>query len=290
MTAPRPARLVGDILVPVSVGVAVSLALVTWAEPLVEAFDQKTAPLLSPGLVHTLPFGAVLAYLVLVHVVRPLYGKEGGGPELKGALVAWNLFLWVLSVMMLFGMCVPAYRRLRDSGWDVHESVCDPELSRWRGAQFFWVYVFALSKYAELVDTVFLVVRRKPVMLLHWYHHATVLLYTWYAVVTRYSPGYPFAIVNALVHSIMYMYYALRARDIRPPGAKYITQLQIAQMVLGIAVCGVFAYFHLVDPRPCVTDQPDAMLGAGVAMYASYLYLFAAFYVQRYNKRRRKTA
>lgn len=38
---------------------------------------------------------------------------------------------------------------------------------------------FALSKPIELLDTLFLILRKRPVIFLHWYHHVTVLLYTW---------------------------------------------------------------------------------------------------------------
>ena len=31
------------------------------------------------------------------------------------------------------------------------------------------------------VDTVFLVLQKKPVIFLHWFHHVTVLLYCWHA-------------------------------------------------------------------------------------------------------------
>ena len=39
------------------------------------------------------------------------------------------------------------------------------------------MYMFMLSKFPELVDTVLLVLRGRPVPFLHWYHHITVLLY-----------------------------------------------------------------------------------------------------------------
>ena len=45
----------------------------------------------------------------------------------------------------------------------------------------FWVTLFIYSKIPELLDTVFLVLQKKDVIFLHWFHHVTVLLYCWHA-------------------------------------------------------------------------------------------------------------
>ena len=47
------------------------------------------------------------------------------------------------------------------------------------GPASFWACAFALSKVAELGDTFFVVMRKKPLIFLHWYHHAVVLVYSW---------------------------------------------------------------------------------------------------------------
>jgi hypothetical protein len=36
-----------------------------------------------------------------------------------------------------------------------------------------------VGRFAELIDTAFLVLRKRTVNLLHWYHHASVLYYCW---------------------------------------------------------------------------------------------------------------
>ena len=43
----------------------------------------------------------------------------------------------------------------------------------------FWATMFVLSKVPELGDTIFIVLRKQPLIFLHWYHHATVLVYSW---------------------------------------------------------------------------------------------------------------
>lgn len=57
------------------------------------------------------------------------------------------------------------------------------------------------------VDTVFLVLRKREVIFLHWFHHVTVLLYCWHAYHHSVAAGLWFATMNYSVHSIMYLYY-----------------------------------------------------------------------------------
>lgn len=42
------------------------------------------------------------------------------------------------------------------------------------------MYWFCLSKVFEFVDTIFLRLRKRPVILLHWYHHICTMAYCWH--------------------------------------------------------------------------------------------------------------
>ena len=285
-TPMRNANLVWDIAVPYTAGVALCGAAVyaIHDHPLVANLSYDNEPIMRGEYGTVLPLAAVAGYIAMVHVGNPLYKKVTGtaeGPSLAFPLFLWNIFLWLLSVMMLIGLAVPMWAQATAVNFDVYAVMCDPKQERWSGLAYASVYLFALSKFAELIDTVFLIVRKKPVLVLHHYHHWTVLLYTWFAVSTRFSSGFFFAAVNAGVHSVMYYYYALRARGVNPPGAKYI--IQISQMVLGLLILCVHAYFHFVEVRPCPADAPVPMLVGGAVMYGSYLVLFVKFFMNRYS-------
>lgn len=81
----------------------------------------------------------------------------------------------------------------------------------------FWVCLFIFSKYLELIDTVFLVMRKRKVRFLHWYHHFSVLLYCWHAYTWEMPTGLYFAAMNYTVHAVMYFYYFLSGVLKKPP-------------------------------------------------------------------------
>merc|ERR1711871_623123 len=143
--------------------------------------------------------------------------------------------------------------------------------------------VFTMSKVPELVDTVLLIVQRKNVMFLHWYHHITVLLYTWKAYSDGSVIGSWMACMNYTVHAVMYTYYCLNyvglrsyLRILRP----FITGLQLAQMVAGILIVAGAHYFN-GQPGGC-PHVTDSSIFYGGLMYFSYFLLFLEFFWKNY--------
>jgi elongation of very long chain fatty acids protein 6 len=93
------------------------------------------------------------------------------------------------------------------------------------------------SKVFELFDTVLLVLRRKPVILLHWYHHATVLLFVWYSQVSAQTNAHiVYTLMNCIVHSLMYTYYAFTAVGIFFPFPQILTGKEQAKQTSMISL------------------------------------------------------
>ena len=58
----------------------------------------------------------------------------------------------------------------RSVGWK-YSCCTDPAEWYLNGPSGFWTTAFVFSKIPELGDTAFLVVKKKPVIFLHWFHH-----------------------------------------------------------------------------------------------------------------------
>ncbi len=257
--------------------------------PLVADFPYAD-PYLIQTYKYSLPFWSVGLYLVMVHVVAPWWSKvradkkDADAAFFKLPLKLWNLFLAWGSLLMLVALLILKVQRSWKVERPVYDWVCDIDDASWHGPLWFWVWLFANSKYIELIDTVFLVVRHKPVSFLHWYHHTTVLLFSWFAAVTRYSPGFTFGIINAFVHTVMYWYYYRVACGYKCTYDRHLTRLQMIQMVFGVLLTLLWAWYHF-SGEECPTTYPMLAIAASAVMYGSYFFLFFTFYLRRYNKK-----
>jgi len=139
----------------------------------------------------------------------------------------------------------------------------------------------ALSKMVELGDTAFIVLRKQPLIFLHWYHHITVLIYTWFTYEAYEPPLRYFMTMNMFVHALMYSYYALKSLKVKIPRnwAMMITCLQLSQMVVGVTI-NIYSLYVKAMNVPCALGWENINLA--LTMYASYFVLFANFFHKAY--------
>eukprot|EP00638_Chattonella_subsalsa_P014719 CAMPEP_0117830978 /NCGR_PEP_ID=MMETSP0949-20121206/8823_1 /TAXON_ID=44440 /ORGANISM="Chattonella subsalsa, Strain CCMP2191" /LENGTH=296 /DNA_ID=CAMNT_0005672103 /DNA_START=131 /DNA_END=1021 /DNA_ORIENTATION=+ len=227
-----------------------------------------------------LPIIACVGYLIFCYFGQIIM-KKFKGFDLKWALAAWNLGLSIFSFVGFFRVAPHLLHMIINDG--VHGLICcEPGQKYGAGATGFWIQMFILSKFPELVDTVFIVLRKRKLIFLHWYHHITVLLYCWHSYVTENAAGIIFCAMNYGVHAIMYLYYCFQVFKYKPRWLKpwFITTCQTSQMFVGIAVCVTSFYIHKQNEEGCGIEYQNIV--AGAVMYASYFYLFVAFAIKRY--------
>lgn len=199
-------------------------------------------------------------------------------------VVAWNAALSVFSIWGALTSGRHYARRIATAG--VAASLCGDGEWFCVDEMGLAMLLFVASKPVELVDTLILRLRGKQIGFLHWFHHLSVMWYTWHAFVVRTSIGIAFATINYHVHALMYTYYALtQSSTLRPlleRASRVITVIQIAQMCVGLSVC-----VYALTTEGCNHDPVNTL--AATAMYGAYLLLFVHFYYRRNVIAQRKT-
>ncbi|CAH2107728.1 unnamed protein product [Euphydryas editha] len=147
-----------------------------------------------------------------------------------------------------------------------------------------WWYFFA--KFTELLDTVFFVLRKKDKQLtfLHVYHHVIMALYSWsYLKFAAGGEGAILALLNSIVHVVMYTYYLLSGLGPRFQKylwwKKYVTKMQLIQFVLMLSYCA----WTYNSPRCQYATGFTYFISANVTIF---LLLFLNFYSKSYKMKR----
>ena len=148
-------------------------------------------------------------------------------------------------------------------------------------------YFFWLSKFIDMLDTVFFVLRKKTsqVTTLHIVHHGILPITVWPGL--RYANGGNTAVcclVNGGVHVVMYAYYLLSAMGPRVQSfvskfKKYVTRIQITQFIAMI----IHSFLFLI-----VEDCGFPMIcSCWVALNEIlFLFLFLDFYKRAYGNKK----
>merc|ERR1712150_15629 len=133
-------------------------------------------------------------------------------------------------------------------------------------------------------DTLFVVLRKKSLILLQHYHHLATMLYCW-AVCMYIKPEHNnsiciFAAMNLCVHSVMYTWYAATRTGWRSPKIlmMFVTLIQLVQMIVGVSIIITTVINNCMDP----------LSNFALVMYFSYLVLFANLFYNNYLKPRPK--
>ena len=136
--------------------------------PLYAPFEKNFDPRVSYEFVKNswwLIYTAIGLYLAMIVILPPIFKKRP--VNLGKSLAYWNLFLAVYSA-------IGAIRTVPHLLWYMNnytfkETVCRaPFLANGDGATGLWCTLFTFSKLVELVDTLFICLKGKKPIFLHW--------------------------------------------------------------------------------------------------------------------------
>lgn len=149
-------------------------------------------------------------------------------------------------------------------------------------------HLFILSKIIELIDTVFIVLRSKPLVALQWYHHWATLLICYCVTYLQCDKLVILFFMNYFVHTFMYFYFGLycfnQGKFMRNIFGTFVNVIQTLQMLLAVVI-SFYIYNYEIDSLICLIEIEDQHLTQiyyyGIAMYISYFVLFIQVFYER---------
>ncbi|KAI8128138.1 Elongation of very long chain fatty acids protein 4 [Lucilia cuprina] len=226
-------------------------------------------------------------YLAFVLHYGPKWMEKRQAFQLKLIMRIYNA-VQVLANLTLFICAIP-----NSYGHKKFSFTCQPvdptNTEPWMIRLLYITYGYYLTKYLDLFDTIFIVLRKKnqQISFLHIYHH-TGMVFGCYIYMT-FLPGSHatmLGLINLFVHTVMYSYYFVTSlKPIKETlwWKRHITQLQLAQFGY------LFIHFLIVLVRN-TCGHPNVVALVGFMQNMFMFALFFEFYYKAYVKKPKATA
>ncbi|XP_071952653.1 very long chain fatty acid elongase 7-like [Antedon mediterranea] len=241
-----------------------------YADPRVSDWSLMSSPI--PGTI------MVIIYLFVVWI-GPIQMASRKPYLLKNVLLVYNMAMVGLSGYLLYKFLM--------SGWLTGYTLgCQPvdysnTPKALRMARCCWL--FYVSKYIEMLDTIFFILRKKnnQVSFLHVFHHA-IMPFSWWFGVKFVAGGFGtfHATMNSFIHFMMYIYYGFAALG---PAfqrflwwKRYMTTMQLIQFILSMVHSSQLFFIDCKYPK---------VFAWVIGLYGFIFFiLFMDFYIKAYSK------
>lgn len=228
----------------------------------------------------------IASYVVFILVVHE-FMKHLPSFKLQTLFKFHNALLSIGSLVLLLLIMEEVVSLWMNVG--TFNSMCAP--SSWTHKLEFYYMVNYYFKYYEFLDTLFLILRKKPLTFLHVFHHASAASLPFVQLNGKMPPSWIIVSTNLLVHAVMYYYYYATAEGAKLWWKKYLTTMQIIQFIIDLFVFYftlyqhyAYTYFPGLPHFGDCSGSESAAVFCGV-FFSSYLLLFANFYMRTYNKK-----
>ena len=225
----------------------------------------------------SLPSFFSVAYLAMVFFGQRMMANRKEF-QIKHYIFTYNLYQCILNLWCVLAMIYEVCQNPWFKSWWGNYS--QPGIGGFRISFLVWIHYN--NKYVELLDTLFMVLRKKnnQISFLHCYHHI-LLLWAWF-IVCKFHPGgdvYFGALVNSFIHVIMYGYYTMALLNISCPWKKWITACQMIQFVICLThAC--YSYY--------LNNMPRFLPVVQIFVMVNMLVLFGNFFVKSYSSKKKE--
>ncbi|KAI9573396.1 GNS1/SUR4 membrane protein [Boletus coccyginus] len=233
-----------------------------------------------------------VTYLVVVFGTRETM-KDKLPLKLTPLFRAHNLILSVGSLILMALIGEEVFSNWMKPEIGTYGSLCAIEAYTKRLE--FYLMLNYYFKYYELIDTVFLTLKKKPLSFLHVYHHAATAVLAFVQLNGRATVCWVAAFLNLGVHVLIQLedyYYYAAAGGAKLWWKQYLTTMQIAQfmVILGAAAFASYQYAaynwfpgYLPHMGGCAGTPTAGIVGGGIIF--SYLLLFLDFFYETYLRK-----
>jgi len=248
-----------------------------WAEAKKNHSDPRTVNMFMMD--SPLPSALIcLGYLIVVYL-GPKFMANRPAFNIREVLLVYNFAMVALSGYLFYEFLAAGWLNGYTLGCQPVDYSRSPQAMR----MVHVCHLFFLSKFIELLDTVFFIMKKnfRQVSILHVLHHGIMPISWWFGV--RFVPGgfgTFHSMLNSFIHFLMYLYYGLAA--LGPKYQKFLfwkKSMTSMQMIQFILVMIHTSQLFFID-----CDYPTLFAYWILAYAIMFLLFFANFYVQAYKK------
>ncbi|XP_061474655.1 elongation of very long chain fatty acids protein 7 isoform X2 [Rhineura floridana] len=246
------------------------------ADPRVDGYPLMSSPFPQTFI--------IVAYIYFVTHLGPKLMDNRKPFDLRQIMVFYNFGVVALSIYMTYEFLMSGWA----TGYSFRCDIVDYSRSPMALRMVRACYMYYFSKFIELLDTLFFVLRKKngQVTFLHVFHHS-IMPWTWWFGV-KFAPGGLgtfHGMLNCIVHVVMYTYYGLCS--LGPTYHKYLwwkKHLTTVQLIQFILVTAHIGQIYFMDS--CPYQYPIFMFI--ISLYGSlFLILFLHFWYNAYTRGQR---
>eukprot|EP01105_Mastigella_eilhardi_P006319 TRINITY_DN17932_c0_g1_i1.p1 TRINITY_DN17932_c0_g1~~TRINITY_DN17932_c0_g1_i1.p1 ORF type:complete len:304 (-),score=93.55 TRINITY_DN17932_c0_g1_i1:63-884(-) len=223
--------------------------------------------------------GVVLAYVVTAFgLVAAMRNRKP--MSLKALTIAYNVFQVVLSAVLCLVTAFSVVYTADKTGW--WPLLCEPLNESAKGIMGLCLLVYHLNKYVELLDTIFLCLRKKRIIFLHVFHHGSMVPVTWFWLWGGHTSSAMWCVfINCFIHILMYYYYLKSDLGQPPRWKQFLTMLQIIQLSSGQLLLCFYLYFY--RPYHCQSNIWPSLVAffSNSVLIVFFIFFFISAYTEK---------